>query len=108
MRVFAALEAETMPPLPPTSLVLARWSTAAVGPDIHIKAGRTLLLGALQLIGSRGNISTSRLKTPVWCRTQASEVGGEHLSEVPYQVVSLIQLGASVEDGLELGVFVLG
>lgn len=45
MGVFAALEAETLP-LPPTPLVLARWSTATVGPDLHSEGWPRPLLGA--------------------------------------------------------------
>ncbi|MGW0751355.1 hypothetical protein [Streptomyces sp. NPDC002587] len=42
MAVFEAVEAETLLPLPPTPVVLARWSTEVVGPDFHIKIGRPL------------------------------------------------------------------
>ena len=40
--VFAAVEAGGLNPLPRKRFVLATWSRATVGPDIHIKAGRTL------------------------------------------------------------------
>jgi hypothetical protein len=42
MTVFGAIEAAALLPLPPTPFTLARWSTPVVGPDIHIKVGRTL------------------------------------------------------------------
>ncbi|MGW1811534.1 hypothetical protein [Streptomyces sp. NPDC002078] len=42
MSVFEAIEAEVLLPLPETPFVLARWSTAVVGRDIHIKVGRTI------------------------------------------------------------------
>ncbi len=42
LAVFEASEAEALLPLPETPFVLAKWSTATVGPDIHIKVGRTL------------------------------------------------------------------
>lgn len=45
LSVFEAVEAEALLPLPETPFVLARWSTALVGPDIHVKAGRTLAPG---------------------------------------------------------------
>jgi transposase len=40
--VFAAVEAEALQPLPGKPFVLATWSTARVGPDIHAKVGRTI------------------------------------------------------------------
>lgn len=110
--VFAAVEAETLLPLPPTAFVLARWSTATVGPDIHIKVGRTLYSVPWKLIGRKVDVRSTatvvqvfldgelvkthaaleqgkrtdrgdyppekiafQMRTPVWCRTQASEVG---------------------------------
>ncbi|MFH8447216.1 Mu transposase domain-containing protein [Streptomyces sp. NPDC018026] len=112
MTVFEALEAAELLPLPPTPFVLARWSTATVGPDIHIKAGHTLYSVPWKLIGRKVNVrSTStmvqvfhdgqlvkthtaldqgkrtdksdcppekiafQMRTPVWCRSQASEIG---------------------------------
>ncbi|MFE4924734.1 IS21 family transposase [Streptomyces sp. NPDC056661] len=51
--VFEAVEAEALLPLPPTPFVLARWSTAQVGPDIHIKVGRILYSVPWKLIGRR-------------------------------------------------------
>jgi transposase len=42
LSVFEAVEAEALLPLPTEPFVLARWSKATVGPDIHIKVGRTL------------------------------------------------------------------
>lgn len=112
MTVFEAVEAQTLLPLPPTPFVLARWSTATVGPDIHIKAGRTLYSVPWKLIGRRVDVRSTttmvqvfldgdlvkthasldqgkrtdksdyppekiafQMRTPIWCRTQASEVG---------------------------------
>jgi transposase len=40
--VFAAVEAQALLPLPARPFVLATWSTAKVGPDIHAKVGKTL------------------------------------------------------------------
>ncbi|WP_405608791.1 IS21 family transposase [Streptomyces sp. NBC_01508] len=114
MAVFGALEAETPLPLPPTPFVLARWSTATVGPDIHIKAGRTLYSVPWKLIGRKVDVRSTatmvqifldgdlvkthvaleqgkrtdksdyppekipfQMRTPLWCRTQASEVGDD-------------------------------
>lgn len=40
--VFAAVEAQALQPLPHKPFVLATWSTAKVGPDIHAKVGKTI------------------------------------------------------------------
>ena len=40
--VFQASEADTLAALPTSPFVLATWSTAKVGPDIHAKVGHTL------------------------------------------------------------------
>jgi len=42
LSVFAAVEAEALQPLPTKPFVLATWSTARVGPDIHAKVGKTI------------------------------------------------------------------
>ena len=51
--VFAAVEAPTLKALPATPFVLASWSTAKVGPDIHIKVGPCLYSVPWALIGER-------------------------------------------------------
>jgi len=51
--VFTALEAEALQPLPRKSFVLATWSTAKVGPDIHAKVGKTLYSIPWRYIGQR-------------------------------------------------------
>ncbi|ACU72764.1 Integrase catalytic region [Catenulispora acidiphila DSM 44928] len=110
--VFEAAEAQILLPLPQASFTLARWSTATVGPDIHIRVGRTLYSVPWKLIGRRVDVRSTatmvqvfldgemvkthaaleqgkrtdkndyppekiafQMRTPVWCRTQASEVG---------------------------------
>lgn len=40
--VFDTIEAHALTPLPARPFVLASWSTAKVGPDIHVKVGKTL------------------------------------------------------------------
>ncbi|SOE24833.1 IS21 family transposase [Streptomyces sp. OK228] len=112
MAVFGAVEAAALLPLPPTPFTLARWSTATVGPDIHIKVGRTLYSVPWKLIGRKVDVRSTatmvqvfldgdlvkthaaleqgkrtdksdyppekiafQMKTPIWCRTQASEIG---------------------------------
>lgn len=110
--VFAAVEAEALRPLPARPFVLATWSTAKVGPDIHIKAGKTLYSVPWRHIGHQVEVRTTasivqvfyrneliathvfkprgkqteeahyppekiafRMRTPVWCRTRAAEIG---------------------------------
>jgi hypothetical protein len=51
--VFAAVEAPALLPLPARPFVLATWSTAKVGPDIHAKVGHTLYSIPWRLIGQR-------------------------------------------------------
>jgi hypothetical protein len=40
--VFAAAEKDHLRPLPPSPFVLAEWSRCKVGPDIHVKVGKSL------------------------------------------------------------------
>jgi Mu transposase-like protein len=42
MAVFEQVEAHTLLALPRKSFVLATWSTGTVGPDIHVRVGKTL------------------------------------------------------------------
>jgi transposase len=51
--VFAAVEAEALQPLPTKAFVLASWSKALVGPDIHAKVGKTIYSVPWRLIGQR-------------------------------------------------------
>jgi transposase len=51
--VFAAVEAPALLALPTRPFVLASWSTAKVGPDIHAKVGKTLYSIPWRLIGQR-------------------------------------------------------
>jgi transposase len=51
--VFAAVEAEALQPLPAKPFVLATWSTALVGPDIHARVGKTIYSVPWRLIGQR-------------------------------------------------------
>ncbi|GAA3085221.1 hypothetical protein GCM10020000_84670 [Streptomyces olivoverticillatus] len=126
LSVFEAVEAQALLPLPKTPFVLARWSSAAVGPDIHVKVGRTLYSVPWKLIGKRVDVRSTaamvhifhdgelvkthaaleqgktdrqkndyppekiafHMRTPVWCRTQAAEVG-EACSEVIGQLLEI-------------------
>ena len=53
MAVFAAVEAEALKPLPRKPFVLATWSTGKIGPDIHVKVGKTLYSVPWQHMGRR-------------------------------------------------------
>ncbi|GEC10540.1 hypothetical protein SSP24_81950 [Streptomyces spinoverrucosus] len=57
--VFEAVEASTLLPLPKTPFALARWSTATVGPDIHIKVGRILYPVPWKLMGKRVDVRST-------------------------------------------------
>lgn len=57
--VFEAVEKPALTPLPPTAFVLARWSTATVGPDIHVKVGRTLYSVPWKLIGTKVDVRST-------------------------------------------------
>jgi hypothetical protein len=51
--VFAAVEAPALAPLPVAPFVLATWSSARVGPDIHAKFGATLYSIPWRHLGDR-------------------------------------------------------
>lgn len=51
--VFAAVEAQALLPLPVAPFVLAGWSSAKVGPDIHAKVGATLYSLPWRYLGER-------------------------------------------------------
>jgi transposase len=53
MAVFQAVEAEELRPLPRKPFVLATWSTGKIGPDIHVKVGKTLYSAPWQHMGRR-------------------------------------------------------
>lgn len=53
LTVFHAVEANTLKPLPRQRFVLATWSRATVGPDIHVKVGRTLYSVPWRFIGQK-------------------------------------------------------
>jgi hypothetical protein len=64
--VFAAVEAAALTPLPARPFVLATWSTAMVGPDIHVKAGRTLYSVPWRHIGARVDVRTTPATCSAW------------------------------------------
>ncbi len=51
--IFAAVEAAALAPLPAAPFVLATWSAAKVGPDIHAKVGATLYSLPWRYLGER-------------------------------------------------------
>jgi hypothetical protein len=51
--VFAAVEAAALAPLPAAPFVLATWSSAKIGPDIHAKVGATLYSLPWRYLGER-------------------------------------------------------
>jgi hypothetical protein len=53
LTVFRAVEQSTLKPLPRQRFVLATWSRATVGPDIHVKVGRTLYSVPWRFIGQK-------------------------------------------------------
>jgi hypothetical protein len=53
LSVFAAVEAQALTPLPRKDFVLATWSSGMVGPDIHVKVGKSLYSVPWRHIGRR-------------------------------------------------------
>lgn len=53
LSVFHAVEQSELKPLPRKGFVLASWSRATVGPDIHVKVGRTLYSVPWRFIGQK-------------------------------------------------------
>jgi transposase len=51
--VFEAVEASALNPLPRKRFVLATWSSGTIGPDIHVKVGKTLYSVPWRHIGRR-------------------------------------------------------
>ncbi|MGH3433220.1 MAG: IS21 family transposase, partial [Thermocrispum sp.] len=51
--VFAAVEQQALAPLPAAPFVLATWSSAKIGPDIHAKVGATLYSLPWRYLGER-------------------------------------------------------
>jgi transposase len=53
LSVFEAVERDELKPLPRSVFVLASWSTPTVGPDIHVKVGKTLYSVPWRFIGAK-------------------------------------------------------
>ena len=59
LRVFEALEAEALQPLPPRAFELTTWSIGTVGVDAHLKVGKALYSVPWRLIGQRLHARTT-------------------------------------------------
>lgn len=59
MSVFLAVETDALIALPGRDFVLADWSRATVGPDIHVKAGRTLYSVPWRHIGRKVDVRST-------------------------------------------------
>jgi len=57
--VFAAVEQAALRPLPTAAFVLATWSSARVGPDIHARVGGTLYSLPWRLLGDRVDVRST-------------------------------------------------
>ncbi|GGV83109.1 hypothetical protein GCM10010228_58930 [Streptomyces massasporeus] len=64
--MFEAVEAEALLPLPTEPFVLARWLKATVGPDIHVKVGRTLYSVPWKLIGRRVDVHSTAVTVQIF------------------------------------------
>lgn len=65
--VFAAPEAGALAPLPVRAFELASWSRPKVGPDIHIKVGKTLYSVPWTLIGQHVDVRATSAAVQVCC-----------------------------------------
>jgi hypothetical protein len=66
LEVFSAEEAGVLLPLPALPFEFASWSTPKVGPDAHLKAGRTLYSVPYRLIGRRLDVRATAQKVEVF------------------------------------------
>ncbi len=65
--VFAAVEAQALQPLPVKAFVLASWSTATVGPDIHAKVGKTIYSIPWRHIGAKVDARETATMVQFFC-----------------------------------------
>jgi transposase len=68
LQVFNDIEAETLQPLPARPFVLATWSTAKVGPDIHARVGKTLYSVPWRFIGSQVDARSTPMVVQLFCQ----------------------------------------
>ncbi|EST17936.1 IS21 family transposase [Streptomyces roseochromogenus] len=89
LAVFESIEAPVLLPLPEAPFVLARWSKATVGPDIHIKVGRTLYSVPWKLIGRRVDVRSTATMVQVFhegelVKTHAALEQGKRTDKTDY------------------------
>ena len=65
--VFAATEAAALAPLPVRPFEVASWSHPKVGPDIHVKVGKTLYSVPWMLIGRHVDVRATSTAVQVFC-----------------------------------------
>jgi transposase len=65
--VFAAVEAPALAPLPASPFVLAEWSRGKIGPDIHVKAGRTLYSVPWKHMGATVDVRSTATMVQLFC-----------------------------------------
>lgn len=70
LSVFQAVEAPALLPLPRDAFELARWSSPKVGPDCHIKVGKTLYSVPWRHIGTRVDAREGERTVEVFVGTQ--------------------------------------
>ena len=68
LSVFEAVEAGELKPLPRAVFVLASWSTPTVGPDIHVKVGKTLYSVPWRFIGTRIDARATATTVQMFCK----------------------------------------
>lgn len=76
--VFDAGEAARLTPLPARAFELAVWSVSKVGPDIHVKVGRTLYSVPFEHIGER--VSIRATATTVQIFDQRNQLIATHIA----------------------------
>jgi len=67
LSVFTAVEAQRLTPLPQQRFVLATWSRAIVGPDIHVKVGRCLYSVPWRFIGQKIDARSTFTVVQIFC-----------------------------------------
>ena len=78
LAVFEAVEAEALKPLPRKHFVLATWSTGKVGPDIHVKVGKTLYSVPWRHIGRRVDARETPTVVQIFDNGQLIATHGRH------------------------------
>jgi hypothetical protein len=68
LSVFEAVERNELKPLPRSMFVLASWSKPTVGPDIHVKVGKTLYWVPWRFIGTKVDARTTATTVQIFHR----------------------------------------